>query len=160
MVQPRGPVVWWRASAAGGLGCRRRGCKNLPRQGNAGGAVARGCCLSGGAALNQRWKVCIGDPRYGLVRGWCFGPRSAGLAPLAASELRGVRAAAAPTGGVQGWCGEQVQGTNHPQHCAGWWPWRRRSRDAALRGVLILREPSQNHSALARFLPGMLDGLQ
>jgi len=26
----------------------------LPRQGNAGGAGARGCCLSGGAALNQR----------------------------------------------------------------------------------------------------------
>ena len=50
---------------------------------------------------------------------------------------------AAPTGGVQGRCGEQEQDTNHAEHCAGWRPRRRRFRDAALRGVLILREPSQ-----------------
>jgi len=116
--------------------------------------------MSGGAALNQRWRVFIGDPRSGLVRGRRFGPRSAGLAPSAAAELGGVRAVAALTGGVQGRCGEDTQGKDHAEHCAGWRPRRRRLRDAALRGVLILREPSQNHSVLARFLPGTLDVLQ
>jgi len=128
--------------------------------GNAGGAGARGYCMSGGAASNQRWRLCIGDPRSGLVRRRRFGPRFAGLAPSAAAELGGVRAVAAPTRGVQGRCGEQVQGTNHREHCAGWRPRRRRFWNAALRGVLILREPSQDHSVLARFLPGTLDVFQ
>ena len=54
----------------------------------------------GRAALNQRWRLCIGDLRSGLVRGRRFGLRSARLAPSAAAELGGVSAVAAPTGGV------------------------------------------------------------
>ena len=57
--------------------------------------------------------MCIGDAWSGLIRGHRFGPRSAGPAPSAAAELGGVKAVAAPTGGMQGRCGEKMQGTNH-----------------------------------------------
>ena len=56
--------------------------------------------MSVGAAFNHEWRVCIGDPRSGLVRGRRFGSRSAGLALSAAAELGGVRAVADFTGGV------------------------------------------------------------